>query len=73
MMLLGVLFGFVDFYCRKYFDERERTEMNFQFMEKKYLEVIFQLFSIIIVDEMFSVIFIVEEIVRKVGLVFESF
>lgn len=71
-MLLGALFGFVDFYFRKHLDERERTEMNFQSMEKKYSEVISQLSSIITVDEMSSATFTVEEIVRKAGSVFES-
>lgn len=50
---------------RKHLDERERTEMNFQSMEKKYSEVISQLSSIITVDEMSSATFTVEEIVRK--------
>lgn len=72
MMLLGAIFGFVDFYFRKHLDERERTEMNFQSMEKKYSEVISQLSSIITVDEMSSATFTVEEIVRKAGSVFES-
>lgn len=72
MMLLGAIFGFVDFYFRKHLDERERTEMDFQSMEKKYSEVISQLSSIITVDEMSSATFTVEEIVRKAGSVFES-
>lgn len=50
---------------RKHLDERERTEMNFQSMEKKYSEVISQLSSIITFDEMSSATFTVEEIVRK--------